>query len=103
MLAPERAEAVSPDRALCLPTFSHFLIVNKFFSLSLSLARSLALSPSHTESRGRERKDRESVIIIRNGTSQSPRKFRGELRSTVGCSFERFIFCQNKIEKGLFR
>ena len=29
MLQPERLEAVSPDRALCLPTFSHFLIVNK--------------------------------------------------------------------------
>ena len=25
--------AVSPDRALCLPTFSHFLIVNKILSL----------------------------------------------------------------------
>jgi hypothetical protein len=31
-----RPEAVLPDRALCLPTFSHFLIVNKT-SLSLSL------------------------------------------------------------------
>ena len=39
MVEPERAEAVLPDRALCLPTFSHFLIVNKN---SLSLARSLA-------------------------------------------------------------
>ena len=29
---------MSPDRALCLPTFSHFVIVNKTF-LSLSLAR----------------------------------------------------------------
>ena len=29
MLEPERPEAVLPDRALCLPTFSHFLIVNK--------------------------------------------------------------------------
>ena len=26
---PVRPEAVLPDRALCLPTFSHFLIVNK--------------------------------------------------------------------------
>jgi len=33
---PERPEAVLPDRALCLPTFGHFLIVNKT-SLSLSL------------------------------------------------------------------
>jgi len=29
MLEPVRPGAVSPDRALCLPTFSHFLIVNK--------------------------------------------------------------------------
>ena len=29
MLEPVSAEAVLPDRALCLPTFSHFLIVNK--------------------------------------------------------------------------
>jgi hypothetical protein len=33
--------AVSPDRALYLPTFSHFLIVNKT-SLSLSLSLSLS-------------------------------------------------------------
>jgi hypothetical protein len=29
MLGPERQEAVLPGRALYLPTFSHFLIVNK--------------------------------------------------------------------------
>ena len=29
MLEPVRPGAVFPDRALCLPTFSHFLIVNK--------------------------------------------------------------------------
>jgi hypothetical protein len=34
MLEPVRPEAVLPDRALCLPTFSHFLIVNKLLSLS---------------------------------------------------------------------
>ena len=34
MLEPVRPEAVLPDKALCLPTFSHFLIVNKFLSLS---------------------------------------------------------------------
>jgi hypothetical protein len=34
MLEPVRPEAVLPDRALCLPTLSHFLIVNKT-SLSL--------------------------------------------------------------------
>jgi hypothetical protein len=39
MLEPVRPGAVSPDRALCLPTFSHFLIVNKT-SLSLSLSLS---------------------------------------------------------------
>ena len=37
---PERPGAVWPDRALCLPTFSHFLIVNK---TSLSTA---PLSPT---------------------------------------------------------
>jgi hypothetical protein len=37
LLEPVRPRAVSPDRALCLPTFSHFLIVNKT-SLSLSLS-----------------------------------------------------------------
>jgi hypothetical protein len=35
MLEPVRPAAVSPDRALCLPTFSHFVIVNKV-SLCLS-------------------------------------------------------------------
>ena len=34
MLGPERPEAVLPDRALYLPTFSHLLIVNKQTSLS---------------------------------------------------------------------
>ena len=29
VLEPVRQGAVSPDRALCLPTFSHFVIVNK--------------------------------------------------------------------------
>jgi hypothetical protein len=43
MLEPVCPGAVSPDRALCLPTFSHFLIVNK---TSLSLALSLPLSLS---------------------------------------------------------
>ncbi len=42
MLAPVRP-AVSPDRAMCLQTFSHFLIVNKT-SLSLSLSLPLSLS-----------------------------------------------------------
>jgi hypothetical protein len=40
MLEPMRPEAVLPDRALCLPTFSHSLIVNKA-SLSLSLSLSV--------------------------------------------------------------
>jgi hypothetical protein len=47
MLEPVRPGAVSPDRALCLPTLSHFLIVNKWnFSLSLSLSLSLFFLPS---------------------------------------------------------
>ena len=44
MLEPVRPEAVLPDRALCLPTFSHFLIVNKI-SLSLSHSLSPSLPP----------------------------------------------------------
>jgi hypothetical protein len=44
MLEPVRPEAVSPDRVLCLPTFSHFLIINKT-SLALSLSLSLCLLP----------------------------------------------------------
>jgi hypothetical protein len=47
MLGPESPEAVSPDRALCLPIFSHLLIVNKLISLSLSLS----LSPTPTAHR----------------------------------------------------
>jgi len=43
MLEPVRPGAVSPERALCLPNFSHFVIVNKP-SLSLSRARALSLS-----------------------------------------------------------
>jgi hypothetical protein len=48
-LEPVRLEAVSPERALYLPTFSHLVIVNttplslSLFSLSLSLS-SLSLS-----------------------------------------------------------
>jgi hypothetical protein len=37
MLEPVRPGAVPPDRAVCLPTLSHFVIVNKT-SLSLSLS-----------------------------------------------------------------
>ncbi len=47
MLEPVRPEAVLPDMALCLPSFSHFLIVNKT-SLSLSLLSiSLSISLTH--------------------------------------------------------
>jgi hypothetical protein len=41
-----RPEAVLPEKALCLPTFSHFLMVNKT-SLSLSLSLSLSVSRAH--------------------------------------------------------
>jgi hypothetical protein len=37
ILEPVRPGAVSPDRALCLTIFSDFVIVNKNFSLSLSV------------------------------------------------------------------
>jgi hypothetical protein len=43
MLEPVRPGAASPDRALCLPTFSDFVIVNK---TSLSLSLSLLLEHS---------------------------------------------------------
>jgi len=59
-----RPEAVLPDRALCLPTFSHCWIVNKLlsvtsrlsiiFSLSLSLSLSLFSSSSSFRSRHRQ-------------------------------------------------
>ena len=52
-LEPVRLEAVSPERALYLPTFSHLVIVNtaplslslSLFSLSLSLSLSLSRVP----------------------------------------------------------
>ncbi len=47
MMEPVRPGAVSPDRALCLPTFSHFVTVNKT-SLSLSSPLSLSLSLSQS-------------------------------------------------------
>ena len=47
MLEPMRPGAVSPDRALCLPTFSNFVTVNKT-SLSLSSPLSLSLSLSQS-------------------------------------------------------
>jgi hypothetical protein len=42
MLEPVRPGAVLPDRALCLPTISHFWIVNK-----ISLALSCDTAPDH--------------------------------------------------------
>jgi hypothetical protein len=45
VLEAERPEAVLPDRALCLPTFSHFLIVNKL-SPSRGDLPPLSLPPS---------------------------------------------------------
>ena len=36
MLEPVGSEAVLPDRAMCLPTFGHFLIVNKTPQISFS-------------------------------------------------------------------
>ncbi len=39
-LEPVRPGAVSPDRALCSMTFSHFLIINKNLSFSLTLTLS---------------------------------------------------------------
>ena len=54
MLGHKRPEAVLPDRTLYLPTFSHFLIVNKTslsLSISLSLSLSLALSLARSLSR----------------------------------------------------
>ena len=53
MLEPVRPEAMLPDRALCLPTFSHFLIVKKTslpLPLSLSLSHSLSPPPPPTHS-----------------------------------------------------
>jgi hypothetical protein len=51
MMEPVRPGAVSPERALCLPTFSHIVIVNKTslsLSLSLSLCSPRSCSNKHT-------------------------------------------------------
>jgi hypothetical protein len=49
MLEPVRPGPVSSDRALCIPTFSRFLIVNKtFLSISHSLTHSLSHSLMHS-------------------------------------------------------
>jgi hypothetical protein len=62
MLEPVRPGAVSPDRALCLPTYSHFLIVNKTsFSLSLSLPPSTL---SHLSTDRQERKQRKPGLFM---------------------------------------
>ena len=52
MLGPEGPEAVLPDRALYLQTFSHLLIVNKLLSDSFSLSSSAARKQSKTSPEG---------------------------------------------------
>ena len=47
-LEPVRPEAVLPDRALYLPTFTHLLIVNKLLSLSLQTSVCPSKSPSRS-------------------------------------------------------
>ena len=63
MLEPVRPEAVLLDRVLCLPTFSHFLIVNKS-SLTLSLALSLDLALALALSRAVSRSLALATIIL---------------------------------------
>jgi len=58
MLEPVRPEAVLLDRALCLQTFSHLLIVTELLSLSLSLslsalARRETWQQSHKQQNGK--------------------------------------------------
>jgi hypothetical protein len=53
MLEPVRPGAVSPDRALCLPTFIHFVIVNKT-SLSFSVENLEAAKILDTRKRARK-------------------------------------------------
>jgi hypothetical protein len=61
MLEPVPPGAVSPDRELCLPTYSHFLIVNKTsFSLSLSLPPSTL---PHLSTDRQERKHRKPGLL----------------------------------------
>jgi hypothetical protein len=55
-----RPGAVSPDRALCLPNFSHFLIVNK---TSLSLSLSIHLPPQCGEATSHAGEEEESRLI----------------------------------------
>jgi hypothetical protein len=45
ILEPVRPGAASPDRALCLPTFNHFVIVNKT-SLSHTHTHTYSIPPS---------------------------------------------------------
>jgi hypothetical protein len=56
MLEPVRAEAVLPDWALCLPTFSLFLIVNK---TSLSLCHPPTSTPSSSFTEREQASDHE--------------------------------------------
>ena len=64
MLGPERPEAVSPDRALRTPTFSHFLIVNK-----TSLLLSLSSSSSAANMTGVQAQSRPTVEPWPNGSN----------------------------------
>lgn len=47
MQGRECTEAVLADRALCLPNFSHLLIANEPFSVSVSLSRQAHAVASH--------------------------------------------------------
>jgi len=61
ILEPVRPGAVSPDRALCLPTFSHFVIANKT-SLSLSLSPSTARGPCSQKTAATKKKNAMQIV-----------------------------------------
>jgi len=71
MLEPVRPGAVSHDRALRLPTFSHFVIVNKT-SLSLSLSLSLSATPFSIQahlSNAASEKNNDDEVMLKKGSS----------------------------------
>ena len=69
MLEPVRPGAVSPERALCLPTFSHFLIVNKT-SLSLGLLALSSVSQSRAMNEVDAGRDRRTPAWVRHDVDE---------------------------------
>jgi hypothetical protein len=78
MLEPVRPGAVSPNRALYLPTFSYFVIVNKT-SLSLSPSPTLPPSPGRTEDQNNFARPRSSRTWVHRHVPVATKKPLGGL------------------------